>query len=168
MSYRNDQLDCSWSQTAEALQCPPRASIHYFVLSLSQERARLYDLFSHSMDTYHISCGLSFMPFIHFSQAYTDSFSAPLPWLRPGIDPFIGHPSRTRNMPVYRVPFIYTPIHRDTTTSMARGPSAKPPHPSSFSIAKRRTLSRYQFTGRNIEDIADFVEALFQSPSCFT
>ena len=71
-----------------------------------------------------------------------------VPRFQSGIDPFIGLPSRNGKMPVYRAPCIYSPIHRDTTTSMARGPSAKPPHPSFFSIAKRRTSSRYQSKGR--------------------
>ena len=62
---------------------------------------------------------------------------------QPGIDPFIGHPSRNGKMPVYRAPCICSPIHRDTTTSITRGPSAKPPHPSFFGIAKRRISSRY-------------------------
>ena len=53
-----------------------------------------------------------------------------VPCFRPGIDPFIGYPSRTGKMPVYRAP------------------SAKPPHPSFFGIAKRRTSSRYQFQGK--------------------
>ena len=65
-----------------------------------------------------------------------------LPRFQPGIDPFIGHPSRNGKMPVYRAPCICSPIHRNTTTSMTRGPSAKPPHPSFFGIAKR-TSSRY-------------------------
>ena len=47
-----------------------------------------------------------------------------VPLFQPGVDPFLGHPSRNGKMPVYRAPFIYSPIHRDTTTSMARGPSA--------------------------------------------
>ena len=64
--------------------------------------------------------------------------------IRPGIDPFIGHPSRSGKMPVYRAPCICSPIHRDTTTSIARVPSAKPPQPSFFGRAKRRTSSRYQ------------------------
>ena len=50
-----------------------------------------------------------------------------VPRFRPGIDPFIGHSSRTGMMPVYRAPCIYSLIHRDITTSMARGLSAKPP-----------------------------------------
>ena len=62
---------------------------------------------------------------------------------QPGLDPFIGHPSRTGKMPFYRAPCICSPIHRDTTTSMAGGPSAKPPHPPFFGLAKRRTSSRY-------------------------
>ena len=64
------------------------------------------------------------------------------------LDPFIGHPSRNEKMPVYRAPCICSPIHQDTTTSMALGPSAKPPHPSFFGVAKRRTSSRYQSKGR--------------------
>ena len=73
-----------------------------------------------------------------------------VPCFRPGIDPFIWHPSRTGKMPVYRAPCICSPILRDTTTSMAREPSAKPPHASFFGIAKRRTSSRYQSEGRKI------------------
>ena len=67
-----------------------------------------------------------------------------VPRFLPGTDPFIGHPSRNGKMPVYRVPWICSPIHRDATTSMARGPFSKPPYPSFFGIAKRRTSSRYQ------------------------
>ena len=71
-----------------------------------------------------------------------------IPRFQPGIDPFIGHPSRNGKMPVYRAPCICSPIYRDTTTSMTWEPSAKPPHPSLFGIAKRRTSSRYQSEGR--------------------
>ena len=71
-----------------------------------------------------------------------------VPRFHPGIDLSIGHPSRNEKMPVYRAPCIYSPIHRDTTTSMARGPSAKPPHPSFFGKAKRRTSSKSQYEGR--------------------
>ena len=53
-----------------------------------------------------------------------------LPHFQPGIDRFIGHPSRTGKMPVYTAFYICSPIHRDTTTSMVREPSAKPLHPS--------------------------------------
>ena len=70
-----------------------------------------------------------------------------VPRFQPGIDPFIGHPSRNGKMPVYRAPCICSPIHRDTTTSMTRGLSAKPPHPSFFGTAQRRTSSRYQSEG---------------------
>ena len=41
---------------------------------------------------------------------------------------------------------IFSPIHRDTITFMTRRLSAKPPHPSFFGIAKRRTSSRCQST----------------------
>ena len=51
-----------------------------------------------------------------------------VPRFQPGIDPFIGHPSRNGKMPIYRAPCICSPIHRDTTTSMTRGPSANSPH----------------------------------------
>ena len=71
-----------------------------------------------------------------------------VPRFQPGIDPLIGHLSRNGKMPVYRAPCICSPIHPDTTTSMARGPSAKPPHPSFSGIPKRRTSSRYQSEGR--------------------
>ena len=71
-----------------------------------------------------------------------------VPRFQPRIDPFIGYPSRNGKMPVYRAPCICLPIHRDTTTSMARGASAKPPYPSFFGIPKRRTSSRYQSKGR--------------------
>ena len=68
---------------------------------------------------------------------------------RTGIDPFIRQPSRTGKMPVYRAPCIYSPIHRDTKTSMARWPSAKPHYPSFFGIAKRKTSSRNKSKGRS-------------------
>ena len=71
-----------------------------------------------------------------------------VPRFQHGIDPFIGHPSRNGKMPVYRAPCICSPIHPDTTTPMTQGPSAKPPHPSFFGIAKRRTSSRYQSEGK--------------------
>ena len=49
-------------------------------------------------------------------------------------------------MQLGRCPFIespaFSPIRRDSTSSMYRRPSAKPPHPSFFGIAKRRTSSR--------------------------
>ena len=67
-----------------------------------------------------------------------------VPRFQPGIDHFIGHLSRTGKVPVYRAPCIRSPIHQDTITSMARGPFAKPPYPSFFGIAKRRTSSKYQ------------------------
>ena len=67
-----------------------------------------------------------------------------VPRFQHGIDPFIGHPSCNRKMPVYREPCICSPIHPDNTTSMTLGPSAKPPQPSFFGIARRRTSSRYQ------------------------
>ena len=51
----------------------------------------------------------------------------------------IGHPSCNGKMPVHRAPCICSPIHWDTTISMTRGPSAKPPHPSFFGNSKRRT-----------------------------
>ena len=70
-----------------------------------------------------------------------------VPRFQPGIDPFIGHPSRNWKMPVYRAPCTCSPIHRDSTTSMNRGPSAKPPRSTLFGIAKRRTSSRYQSEG---------------------
>ena len=38
MPYGNDRLDCFWSQTAEALQCPPGDSIHQFTQLHSRER----------------------------------------------------------------------------------------------------------------------------------
>ena len=76
-----------------------------------------------------------------------------VPHSQPGIDPFIGHPTRNGKMAVYRAPCICSPIHRDTTTSITRGPSAKPPHPSFFGTAKRRTSSRYQSEGRSTRDI---------------
>ena len=74
-----------------------------------------------------------------------------------GIDPFIGHPSRIGKMTFYRAPCICKPIHRDTTTSMVRGPSAKPPHPSFFGKAKRRTSSRVQSQGRSMNSIIESV-----------
>ena len=46
-----------------------------------------------------------------------------LPRFQPGIDPFIGHPSRNMKMPVYRAPCISSLIHRDTTTSVTREPT---------------------------------------------
>ena len=76
-----------------------------------------------------------------------------VPRFQPGIDPFIGHPSRNGEMPVYRAPCLWSPIHRDTTTSMTWGSSAKPPHPSFFCIAKRRTSSRSQSEGRSYLNI---------------
>ena len=72
-----------------------------------------------------------------------------VPRFQPGIDPFIGHPSRNGKMPVYRAPCIRSPIHQGTTTSMTKGSSAKPPHPSFFGKAKRRTSSRCQSKGRS-------------------
>ena len=75
------------------------------------------------------------------------------------IDPFVGHPSRNGKMPIYRAPCICSPIHPDTTTSMTQGPSVKPPHPSFFGIAKRRTSSRYQSDGR--DDILAVYSLLF-------
>ena len=71
-----------------------------------------------------------------------------VPRFQPGIDPFIGHPWRNGNMPVYRASSICLPIHRDTTTSMALGPSAKSPHPFFFGKAKRRNSSRSQSKGK--------------------
>ena len=54
-------------------------------------------------------------------------------------------------MQLGRCPFIepsaFSPIRWDTTTSMAKRPSAKPPHPFFFGIAKSRTSSRCQFKG---------------------
>ena len=82
---------------------------------------------------------------------YGDRRIYSVPRFQPGIDPFIGHPSRNGKMPVYRAPCICSPIHRDTTTSMTRGPSAKPPHPSFFGNAKRRTSSRSQSKGRELD-----------------
>ena len=81
---------------------------------------------------------------------YGDRRVYTFPHFQPGIGTFIRHPSRTGKMTVYRAPCICTPIHRDTTTSMAREPSAKPPHPPFFGIAKRRTSSRCQSKGRMI------------------
>ena len=43
-----------------------------------------------------------------------------VPCFQPGIDPFIGHPSRNGNMPVSRASCICSPIHRATTTSMLK------------------------------------------------
>ena len=55
-----------------------------------------------------------------------------VPRFQPGIDPLIGHPSRNGKMPVYRAPYICSSIHGDTSTSMVRGPSARPPNPSFY------------------------------------
>ena len=86
------------------------------------------------------------------SSIYEDRRVYSVPHFQPGIDPFIGDSSRNEKMPVHRTPCICSPIHPGNTTSMARGPSAKPPHPSSFGIAKRRTSSRYQSKGRTLHN----------------
>ena len=72
-----------------------------------------------------------------------------VPCFQPGIDAFIGHPSRNGKMSVYKASCIWSPVHRDTSTSMTRGLSAKPPHPSFFGVAKKRTSSGYQSEERN-------------------
>ena len=87
------------------------------------------------------------------SQAVADSFSVPPPGayilLHGWGQTRLQHPLlSTWDRPVYRAPFICSPIHRDTITSMAQGPSARPPHPSIFGMAKTRISSRYQSKGK--------------------
>ena len=112
MPYGNDRFNCSWSQTAEALQCPPGDSIHQFILNFIQERACLKVLLSHSKDSYHSHAALTFIQFTlprrhsqtHFQRRCLGhtSFSMhgdrriySVPCFQPGIYPFIEHPSRT-------------------------------------------------------------------------
>ena len=153
MPYGNDRLDCFWSQAAEALQCPPRR-FHTPIRSLPHSRERA-SIGSPLTFEGHISqsCGADIRSVYSFLTGTRRLILSAATWgIHPsacmGIDAFIGHPSRNGKMPVYRAPCISSPIHRDTATSMTRGPSAKPPHPAFFGIAKRRTLSRYQSEGR--------------------
>ena len=130
----------------------PQAIPYTHSLFASFKREPVYRVFSHIRRT-HITfmrrwhSFSSFIPHRH-SQTHFQrrclghtSFSMhgdrrvySVPRFHPGIDPFIGHPSRNGKMPVYRAPCIWSQIHRDTTTSMALGPSAKPPHPSFFFV----------------------------------
>ena len=51
-----------------------------------------------------------------------------VPRFQPGIDPFIGHPSHSGKMPVYRAPCICSQIHRYTAISMAQGQRSQTRH----------------------------------------
>ena len=165
MPYGNDRLDCFWSKTAEALQrlCIPYTNSLFDLL----KREPVHRVFSHIQRT-HITVMRrwhsisSLIPHRH-SQTHSqrrclghtsffihrDRRVYSVPRFQPGIDPFIVHPSRNGKMPVYRAPCICLPTHRETTTSMAQGSPAKPPHPSFFGRAKRRTSSRYKSKGRS-------------------
>ena len=74
-------------------------------------------------------------------------YSVPLSQL--GIRPIYRAPFRQLGKCLFIEPPVFLPIHRDTATSVAQGPPAKPPQPSFFGIAKRRTSSRSQSKGRS-------------------